>query len=118
MRKIKQWIITPKFKFHYEAMLPARRVVCPRCDGIGTQDHSAFSDGITQSELEEMDCESRHSYARGDYDEACSMCHGENVVDELDYGNLSDKMKKAVDDALEQQARDDMDAAWEKAWGA
>ena len=118
MRKIKQWIITPKFKFHYEALLPAKRIVCPHGDGIGTQDHSAFSDGITQSELEEMDYESRRSYARGDYDERCSLCDGANVVDVLDYESLSDKMKKAVDDSLEQQARDDMDAAWEKAWGA
>jgi hypothetical protein len=118
MRTVKQWIVTPRYKFQYEATLPAKRIVCPNCDGIGTQDHSAFSDGITQSELEEMDYESRRSYARGDYDVTCSMCHGENVVDVLDYDNLSDKMKNAVDEMLEIEASDAMDAAWEKAWGA
>jgi DnaJ-class molecular chaperone len=65
---VKATVLTKKGNY-FEVMLPAKRIVCPRCDGVGTQ----FSE----------------SYSRGDYDTACEECHGKNVVLVVDEDALS-----------------------------
>lgn len=113
---IKTWIITPRFKYHFEATLPAKRIVCPRCNGTGVHDHESFSDGLTGSEIDSMEPDVWNSYIMGDYDVTCEECHGSNVVDVLDWDKLSPKMQEAVQRAVDQQARDDAEAAYELRW--
>jgi hypothetical protein len=64
--------------------IPAKFVICGRCNGEGTHDHPAFSNGITSSEWAEWDDDDRDHYLRGDYDVACECCEGGKklVVDE------------------------------------
>lgn len=119
MITIKQWIITPRFKYSVEVELPAKRAVCPCCNGEGTTvNPSIDGEGITGQEMDEMGADFRESYLAGDYDVACPRCNGNKVLDILDYERLSPKLQKAVDDAIEQEARDEAEAAAERRWGA
>ena len=66
--------------------LPAKWEICDYCCGHGSQDHPAFSDGITESEwAEDWDYEDRKNYMNGNYSVSCSECGGSGkviVVDE------------------------------------
>ncbi len=67
--------------YEREFLVPALAVVCGRCDGRGTHDHEAFSNGITSSEWDgpDWDEESREAYMRGAYDVRCTECEGKRV---------------------------------------
>jgi hypothetical protein len=65
-------------------LLPAKRVVCPRCDGSGTHvNPSIDGNGLTAEDFVE-DPDFRESYFSGVYDVRCERCDGNNVVDEID----------------------------------
>lgn len=100
----------------FEIPLPAKRIVCPRCDGNGTHDHPAFSNGVDSEHLEDPDFS--ESYFRGHYDVRCEECHGERILDVLDYDALTPKMLDRVDRAEKQAARYQAEADAERRWGA
>ena len=54
--------------------------ICPHCEGHGTMDNPAFSDGFTSSELYDMEPEERHRILNGAYDVACSSCKGSGKI--------------------------------------
>ncbi len=71
--------------------LPVHRIVCPRCDGDGNHTNPAIDgNGITASEMEELGEDFAEGYVRGDYNVCCEVCHGKNVVDEVDLEKLQD----------------------------
>ena len=61
-----------------EMHLPARWIVCPRCEGNGTQD--CFSGGMTASELHEAGEEFINDYVAGHYNIPCEQCNGRTTV--------------------------------------
>lgn len=66
---------------------PARWVVCPACDGGGTdRGRSVECDGggFTASEWAEQDDEFREDYMTGRYDRTCETCKGRTTVQEID----------------------------------
>lgn len=63
-----------------EISLPSRYEVCPCCEGKGSHDHPAFSNGITSSEWAEWDQEEREDYQKGIYDVPCEECKGLRVI--------------------------------------
>lgn len=66
-----------------ELILPAKRVVCPVCDGVGTHvDPAIDGDGLTAEDLE--DDSFRENYMSGAYDVPCDYCRGNKVVEEID----------------------------------
>ncbi len=71
--------------------LPAKFVVCDRCDGRGVHDHDAFGNGLRQEELEDYDF--MEDYMRGVHDVRCSECKGERVVAVPDEERLNDAQK-------------------------
>lgn len=116
MITVKQWIITP-LKYSFEAELPGKREVCPCCKGEGT----TVNPSIDHDGLSEEDCQDKEfmdSYMAGNYDIRCQECDGRRVVDVLDWESLTPKMQQAVQRALDEQARDDAEAAAERRWGA
>ena len=55
--------------------------ICECCEGRGTRDNPAFSNGITSSEWQdEWDADEREDYLNGRYDVACSDCGGSGKV--------------------------------------
>jgi hypothetical protein len=86
-----------------EHRLPARYVVCSQCEGRGTHDHPAFSNGITSDEWHgpDWDDESRESYLRGDYDVPCTTCDGKRVVLEADEERFTPEQRKVWEEHLE-----------------
>jgi hypothetical protein len=117
MLKIKQWVMTPNFQLMFEAMLPAKRIVCPTCQGYGTAVNPAIdSNGLTWEDL--RDPEFRAAYMRGDYDEICYRCNGLNVISELDWEALTPKLQRAVYMAEAQISADEREAAGERRMGA
>jgi hypothetical protein len=59
--------------------MPAKWVICPACDGHGTdRGASVESDGggFTSSEWNDLDQEFRDDYLNGVYDKPCTSCKG------------------------------------------
>lgn len=115
MITVKQWIMTPKFKLHYEATLPGKRAVCHQCNGDGMMENPAIG-VLTEHDLEDADF--REALLEGRYDIRCECCQGNKVIDVLDWDALTPKMQKAVETAEAQQRADDADAAGERRMGA
>ncbi len=90
MLKIKVLVLGRLASFEVE--LPATRIVCPSCNGSGTQLCDSLR-GVAFSP-EDMDPDFSQSYFGGDYDEQCSHCNGENVVLAVDEERVSQKMLK------------------------
>lgn len=78
-----------------EMHLPAKMVVCYRCNGKGVHDHPAFSNGITGDEMAEAGLEFQEDYLSGMYDVVCSVCKGQNVVPEVLEDQLNDEQREA-----------------------
>ena len=96
-----------------EHELPAKHVVCSRCEGYGTHLHPAIGQhAYSQEEFAESfpDDEDREAYfARGGkYDVACEECKGARVVVEIDESACT-PAQRAI---LEQFQRQDAERAW------
>ena len=86
----------------YGLTLPAKRIVCPRCEGTGKHVNPGIDgDGLTGSDFAEMnqaDLEDfNDSYLGGVYDVTCEDCDGKNVVLEIDYEALTKEQAEALE---------------------
>lgn len=70
--------------------------ICHHCEGHGTMDNPAFSDGFTSSELYDMEPEERYRILKGAYDVACSSCKGSGKVKVHSINTLTFSEKKAL----------------------
>lgn len=72
------------FQDDAEVELPAKYVVCPRCEGCGSHvNPSIDGNGLTREDFDE-DPDFKESYFRGDYDVTCYECKGQRVVAVVD----------------------------------
>lgn len=70
--------------------IPGHYEVCYTCEGRGSMvNPSIDSNGITQSEMEELGDDFREDYAAGHFDVTCSECKGARVVLEPNRDNLT-----------------------------
>lgn len=70
--------------------------ICDRCEGHGTVDHPAFSNGITSSEWAEWEPEERQNYFNGAYDVPCDSCNGSGKVKAPDVARMSFAEKREL----------------------
>ena len=84
-------------KFHW--------AICDCCEGSGSSDHPAFSNGITSSEWQEWDEDEREGYLRGRYDVPCAECGGSGKVQIPIISALSFAEKRAL---VEARRREEM----------
>jgi len=94
--------------------VPARWVVCPRCDGRGQHSNPAIDGhGIGAEEWNgpDWDDESREAYRRGLWDVSCCRCGGRTTVLEVDRERCTPEQLKAV----EAHELDQAEAAAERA---
>jgi len=68
--------------------LPGKRILCPRCRGVGHHVNPAIGLRITEEAWKEANLGSK---APGGYIVPCSKCFGEKVVIVLDYEALRDR---------------------------
>lgn len=80
--------------------LPSKRIVCPYCGGGGTRD--VFPNGVPSEYFDEPDF--AEDYRSGMYDRLCDECHGNNVLDVIDYDALDEETRAKVEWHEEQQA--------------
>lgn len=95
-----------------DVTLPARWVVCPACDGGGTdRGRSVECDGggFTASEWAEQDEEFREDYMAGRYDRECSTCKGRTTIQEIDEEACTGWREKILLKAYRAQQRDNAD---------
>lgn len=119
MIKVKQWIITPRFKYCIEVDLPAIKAVCPCCGGEGTTvNPSIDGNGLTGEDMEELGPDFRESYLAGDYDVRCPECNGNRVLDILDWERLSPKLQEAVQEYIDEERASEAERAADRRWGA
>ncbi len=105
----------------FEVKLPSKVIVCPDCNGSGTELCGGLKGAVISDEsLEDPDfC---RSYFGGDYDVACSRCNGRNVIDAVDEERLSKKMLERYYRQVESDARYEAEERaerrfWERAYG-
>jgi len=113
--KLKTWVQTKKGN-QFEILLPAKRVVCPACDGTGIELRGGLK-GAVLGEEQLGDPDFMESYMGGDYDTACSECKGKNVVLELDWDSLTAKMQDRVNRAIDEQRAYEAERAMERRLG-
>ena len=113
----------PKFSFtlfnddgaELEISLPAKFVLCQRCEGRGTHvNPNIDGNGISREDFD-ADPDFAESYMRGDYDQTCSVCRGEKVVSVVDRKRLTPAQKRQLAKHEKQQAewaREDAGEAW------
>lgn len=106
---IRVWVETAKGN-KFELPLPAKRVVCPRCDGSGVHDHPSFSNGV--SGLDDPDF--AKEYFRGTYDVRCEECDGKNIVLVVDEDALAPKMLDRYLRAQDSKSRHEAEIASER----
>jgi hypothetical protein len=116
MKTIKAWVTTKKGN-RFETILPAKTVVCPDCDGTGTELRGSLK-GAVISEESMADDDFRESYFGGDYDVQCSCCKGRNVIEVVDVERLTPKMADRYWLAVEEKAQHDAEVAAERRYFA
>lgn len=92
-------------------VIPAKWVICPRCEGNGKHDHPAFANGITSSEFAEWDDDERETYRSGGYDVTCDECHGSGKVRVPDREVATEAERALIDQYEDRQAER---AAWDR----
>ncbi|WP_413460703.1 hypothetical protein [Herbaspirillum huttiense] len=76
--------------------------ICGCCEGHGSVDHPAFSNGFTSQEWADMQNDfdehdgstAADRYLRGDYDVLCLVCHGSGKVRVADVSKMSFAQKR------------------------
>lgn len=85
MATIKFMLIEEETGDEIEVALPAKNVVCSRCDGEGKHVNPAVDgNGISQEEFDQ-DPDFEEAYRSGRYDVQCLECKGNKVVKEVDH---------------------------------
>lgn len=75
--------------------LPAKRILCPVCEGAGSHvDPAVDGHGLTAEDLQ--DEEFREDYLAGVYDVPCEACIGEKVVLIPDETHLGKRIIKGI----------------------
>ncbi len=96
---------------YYTIAAPAIKVICPSCDGEGTELCGGLKGAAFSPEEMNEDPDFRESYFGGDFDVQCSECKGEKII--LEPAEIEISLPtNIVDDyfRLEKQKRED-DAA-------
>ncbi|HFP2078850.1 TPA: hypothetical protein ACNVML_005023 [Klebsiella pneumoniae] len=70
--------------------------ICHHCDGHGSMDNPAFSDGFTNSELYDIEPEERQRIVNGAYDVLCTTCKGSGKVKVPNIREMSFGEKRAL----------------------
>jgi sarcosine oxidase delta subunit len=112
MKTVLACVLTKKLNY-FEVVLPAKRIVCPHCDGEGAELRGGLK-GLCLSSEDMKDHDFARSYMRGDYDVACSHCKGARVIDVVDTDSLTPKMLARYVRKLSQDCRDEREAAAER----
>lgn len=103
-----------------ELSLPARRILCPECNGDGNVCHPAFAEQSVPAEefWYEWDDFEREMYLGGGYDVVCPECKGRCWVLEVDETSCTIEEIEAYRDYVKTMS--DMDAmiASERRYGA
>jgi hypothetical protein len=94
-------------------IISTRMELCSSCEGRGA--HSLRFGAITSEEFAEWDEDSRSDYLRGNYDERCDECEGQNVVEVFD--GLSEEAQDFVDRYIQGVYEDASDRYYERMAG-
>jgi predicted methyltransferase len=108
-------VLTKKGNY-FEVKVKSKRVVCPSCEGEGTELRGGLK-GLAISEEALQDDDFREAYFGGGYDVACSHCEGKRVVDAVDEEALSKKMFARWEKALIEKQRFEAEVRAERAGG-
>lgn len=109
---LKVWVETKKGN-SFECSLPAKRIVCPACDGSGTELRGGLK-GAVISDENLADPDFRESYFGGEFDTQCSECQGLNVIVAVDEEQLSPKMLERYFRAIDSAVKSDREYAAEQ----
>jgi hypothetical protein len=123
-----------KIKFTHDALyneetqeqitlyLPSTRIVCPTCNGYGHHFRRDLDENALIREMrQEGDEEGFQMYQSGYFDETCSECKGQKVLDEIDWDYFHSQYPeeaKAVSDWNRELRESEEEREWERRMGA
>jgi RecJ-like exonuclease len=114
-RKIEVFFV-PSDGNSYSMEVPAKRTVCPRCEGTGTHvNPSIDGHGLTQEDFD-ADPDFAEGYFNGRYDVRCEECDGRNVVEVPDLSRLTAEEREDYYRAQDEEAAARREADWEARW--
>lgn len=97
--------------WEFEIKVPAKRVVCPKCDGTGTTLCDGLYGVAFSSEEFFEDPDFASAYYGGHYDVKCDHCHGNNVVIDPDAERMTKRQKFLFEHFMDRTWNDRMEAA-------
>ncbi len=114
MNLVKKTYVLTKKGNQFEIDLPAKRIICPTCDGKGSHVNRAIDGhGLGAEDFDDPDF--AESYFAGHYDVRCEECDGEKIILEIDWDRLTPKMQERVDRQIESDRADDGEARhWDR----
>jgi predicted methyltransferase len=98
-----------------EIEIPAKYVVCDRCEGKGTHTNPSIDgNGLCGDDIDRLGgAEFLEEYQRGDYDVWCEKCGGKNVTLAPDFEAMSPELEEQVKDYYDDAAACDAEQAAE-----
>ncbi|HVC17681.1 MAG TPA: hypothetical protein VNE18_10310 [Rhodanobacter sp.] len=85
--------------------VPAKFVVCQRCEGRGTHANPSIDgDGLTPEDFDEQGPDFYADYMSGVYDVRCDECVGKRVVLLVDFARMSAVERRAWDYSQAEEA--------------
>ena len=86
----------------------ATKIVCPNCNGTGSHFRADLDENLmVQSIQEDGDEDSWEAYRGGAFDQVCTECNGNNVVDSLDYSTVPEWAIKCIEEWNKQERIDE-----------
>ena len=102
--------------------LPTTRIVCPGCNGYGNHFRKDLDENSFVREIrQERDEEGWQLYLAGAFNQTCTQCKGQKVLDEIDWEYFRSqypKEAKAVSDWNNMQRQWEEESEWERRMGA
>jgi len=87
--------------------LNCQRVVCPTCNGNGSHFRNDLDENnMINSINDDCDEDSFNAYLNGAFDQTCTECNGQNVVDYPNWSIAPDWIQKCVNDWEEEERHD------------
>lgn len=75
------------------------RIVCPTCNGNGRHFRRDLDENLmVDSFREDCDEDGFNAYRNGAFDEVCTECNGNNVIDDVDWDTLPIWVKNCIED--------------------
>lgn len=86
----------------------SKRIVCPTCNGTGSHFRTDLDENsLVQSIMEDGDDDGYNAYRNGAFDQGCTECNGNNVIEDVDWDTVPKWASDCISEWEEDKAHDE-----------